>query len=336
MEKKGPFTIEEIKAFSNGKQIWGKYLVLELLQRKTRDGKDFHTFKIGDKSGEVDVIAWENCQWSGEVEAGIVIGLLGDISIYNNRLQITAKRIKGLDEDNLEYQKSPAISLELLTAEFEQTLQDVKDPYLRKLLPYIFTPERKKLFFKSPAAKKIHHNYAGGLLEHTMNIVRLCRQCAANYHQLNLDLLLTGALLHDVGKTRELSMRVTPEYTSYGRLMGHIVMGADILAEGIRAYRQEQGFFPEDLELILKHMILSHHGTLEYGSPVKPLTPEAFMIYSMDNLDAKLFVYFTHIEEDKENPDPFTPYDSLYQQNYYKPRYRYQESPAEERPEKEE
>lgn len=333
MEKKGPYTIGELKAFTTGKQIWGKYLVLELLPRKTRDGKDFYNLKIGDKSGELDVVAWENCQWSGDIVTGKVVGLLGDIGLYNNRLQVTAKRIKGLEDDNLDYQKSPAVSMETLTAEFEQTLQAIRDPYLKGLLPYIFTPERKGRFFRSPAAKKIHHNYVGGLLEHTMNLVKLCRQCAAVYPQLNLDLLLTGALLHDIGKTEELAMQITPEYTVHGRLMGHIIMGMDMLADGIRTFRQEKGFFPEDLELILKHMILSHHGVLEYGSPVKPLAPEAFMLYLMDNLDAKLFVYFTRIEEDMENSDLFTPFDNLYQQNYYKHRYRYQEpeiSPADE------
>ncbi|MDR1159794.1 MAG: HD domain-containing protein [Syntrophomonadaceae bacterium] len=328
--KKGPYTISELKAFTNGQQIWGKYLLLALYKRKTRDGKDFSNLKIGDKSGEIDVVAWENCQWSGNVEAGKVIGLLGDIGFYNNRQQLTAKRIKILeDEDHIDYQKSPEIDINILIAEFEQSLQEVEDLYLRGLLQIIFTSERKDKFFRSPAAKKIHHNYMGGLLEHTVYLVKLSRRIAEVYPKINKDLLLTGALLHDVGKTAELSMSVAaPEYTTVGRLLGHITLGADIVTEAIRDYRQRIGFFPEELAMVLRHMILSHHGVLEFGSPVKPLFPEAFMLYFMDNLDAKMFVYFNHIEEDRENPDPFTPYDNLYQQNYYKYRYSYEKITA--------
>ncbi|MDR1617139.1 MAG: HD domain-containing protein [Syntrophomonadaceae bacterium] len=332
--KKGPYTISELKAFTTGQQIWGKYLLLALYKRKTRDGKDFSNLKIGDKSGEIDVVAWENCQWSGDVEAGRVIGLLGDIGFYNNRQQLTAKRIKILDgEDNINYQKSPETDINVLVVEFERSLQEVEDLYLQGLLQIIFTSERKNKFFQSPAAKKIHHNYTGGLLEHTVYLIKLSRRIAEVYPKINKDLLLAGALLHDVGKTAELSMSVvTPEYTTVGRLLGHITLGADIVAEAVREYRRSVGFFPEELEMALRHMILSHHGVLEFGSPVKPLFPEAFMLYFMDNLDAKMFVYFNQIEEDKENPALFTPYDNLYQQNYYKYRYSYEKMkmPAQE------
>ncbi len=325
MDKKGPFTIRDLKALSPGQQVWGKYLITELTHRKTKDGKDFSNIKIADKTGELDVIAWENCQWSRNTSRGAVVGLLGDLLLFNNRLQITAKRIKELDEKAIAYQKSPETAMEILEGEFEECLLAIKDPYLRELMQVIFTSERKTMFFNAPAAKKIHHNYAGGLLEHTINLVRICKRVGPIYRELNQDLLVVGALMHDVGKLEELSLDITPDYTVEGRLLGHIMLGVEILNEGIKALRKNGVEFPRDLELVLRHMILSHHGLLEFGSPVKPMTPEAFFLYSIDNLDAKMFVFFNSITEDQENSGLFTPYDNLHQQNYYKYRYEYNE-----------
>lgn len=323
MSKKGPYQVKELRTVATGQQIWGKFLILERLNRKTKDGKEIINLKIGDSTGEIDVVVWENCNVSGEPDPGAVVGLLGDLSMYNNRLQITAKRVKMLDEDPIPYLKSPSIDKSSLIEQFENMLASINDPYLKELLERIFIPQVKECFFNAPAARKIHHNYHGGLLEHTLTVAKLCCHAAEIYTELNRDLLITGAILHDAGKMEEYHIKVTPEYTLAGKMMGHIVMGSQIITAEIEKMRNEQRDFPEKLELMLKHMILSHHGNMEYGSPVVPLFPEALLLHMMDNLDAKMFVFFQKIQDDEEGKDLFTPYDNFFGQQYFKYRYHY-------------
>lgn len=324
MEKKGPFTIKELRSLSPGTQFWGKYLVLDKNQRKIKDGRDIINLKLGDTTGEVDAVVWDSCKVTGELENGAVIGLLADVGSYNNRLQATAKRIKVLEEDPLAYLKKPDVDIDDLIAKFEYFINSVTNPHLEELLTRIFTPAIRTIFFRAPAAKKIHHNYSGGLLEHTITVAQLCSQVAGNYPDINRDLLISGALLHDIGKLQEFEMKVVPEYTVEGRLLGHIVMGSELITDQIAQMRAENIGFPVKLEWMLKHMILSHHGSLEFGSPVIPLFPEAFMLYMMDNLDAKMFVYKQKIDENDGTDEFFTNYDTFFGQYFFT--YRYQEN----------
>lgn len=318
---KGPFTIKEIKTLSPGQQVWGKFLVLEKVHRKTKDGKDMYNFKIGDASGDLNVVVWDNCTIAGSAEVGSVIGLLGDVGVFANRVQITAKRIKSLEDDPLPYLKAPAISLDQLKQQLEEILLLVQDRAMKSLLEHIFTPEVKEEFYHTPAAKKIHHNYSGGLLEHTVVVAQMCVRACELYPHLNRDLLITGAVLHDIGKMDEYAVRITPEYTVAGRLIGHIVMGSEMITRSIAEIRASGEEFSAELEWMLKHMILSHHGSLEFGSPVKPLFPEAMVLHMMDDLDARMFVYFNKIKEDESEDPFFTLYDSFFEQNFFKYRY---------------
>jgi 3'-5' exoribonuclease len=324
LEKKGPFTVKELRSLSPGTQFWGKYLILDKNQRKIKDGRDIINLKVGDTTGEVDAVVWDSCKVTGELENGAVIGLLADVGSYNNRLQATAKRIKILEEDPLDYSKKPDVDINDLIEQFEYIINSVTNPYLHELLTRIFAPTVRTIFFRAPAAKKIHHNYSGGLLEHTLTVAQLCTQVAGNYPDINRDLLISGALLHDIGKLQEYEMKVVPEYTVEGRLLGHIVMGSELITTQIAQMRVENIDFPPKLEWMLKHMILSHHGSLEFGSPVIPLFPEAFMLYMMDNLDAKMFVYKQKINENNGADELFTNYDSFFGQYFFT--YRYQEN----------
>jgi 3'-5' exoribonuclease len=321
VEKKGPYTIKELKGLAPGQQIWGKYLIVEKVTRKTKDGKDLTNIKIGDKSGDMDVIVWDSCQVSGELEPGKVVGLLGDLGLYRERLQLTAKRIKLLDELPDLYLRTPDISIDSLASEFADIIASVTDIYMQRLLNLIFQDELRETFIKAPAAKKIHHNYIGGLLEHSVSVARLCKHVSQVYPALNQDLLVTGALLHDLGKIAEYQMKIIPEYTVSGRMMGHIVLGSEMLGEKIRSLRNSMGEFPEELEIMLKHLVLSHHGSLEFASPVVPLFPEALVLHMMDNLDAKMFVFLNRISEAESDDPDFTAYDSLFAQQFYKHRY---------------
>ncbi|HZJ85289.1 MAG TPA: HD domain-containing protein [Syntrophomonadaceae bacterium] len=323
MDKKGPFLIKEIKSLNQGSQLWGKYLVLEKLARKTKDGKDVMNLKVGDASGEIDVVVWENCNVAGEINIGAVIGLLGDLGTYNNRLQVTGKRIKVMEEDVTPYLKGPALDIEVLVEKFDKLISSISDPHILALVQNIFSPELKDAFIKAPAAKRVHHNYPGGLLEHTLQVAYICDMATKLYPALSRDLLIVGAILHDIGKVEEYEIAAVPEYTVSGRLVGHIVLGHEMVDKTIRAIRAQGQDFPDYLEMMIKHMILSHHGNLEYGSPVKPLFPEAFLLHMADNLDAKLFVFLNKIEEDENEDSQFTPYDSFFEQYFFK--YRYEE-----------
>lgn len=322
MDKKGPFTVKELKNLSTGTQFWGKYLILEKVQRKIKDGRDIINLKLGDASGEVDAVVWDSCKVTGQIESGVVIGLLADLGLYNNRLQVTARRIKILEDDPFEYVKKPDADTGAMITDFISTLNSITDPYLQGLLQRIFSSQVQNTFFNAPAAKKIHHNYSGGLLEHTLAVAQLCSKIAESYPELNRDLLVSGALLHDIGKLKEYEMKVVPEYSIEGRLLGHIVMGSELITSQINAMRAEGLNFPDKLEWMLKHMILSHHGNLEFGSPVIPLFPEAFVLYMMDNLDAKLFVFKNKIDENSGDDEFFTNYDSFFGQNFFTYRYR--------------
>lgn len=322
MEKKGASLIKDIRNMSQGEQLWGKYLVLEKNIRKIKDGRDITNLKVGDATGDIDVIVWDTCNISGIIQVGTVIGLLGDLGLYNNRLQVTAKRVKVLEEDPASYLKTPDMSVDELIQEFDQMVASINDYYLHAVIERIFDSSMREKFFHAPAAKKIHHNYVGGLLEHTLHVANLCIKAADIYPMLNRDLLITGAIMHDIGKVQEYEIKITPEYTVAGRMLGHIVQGNEVLGEAIKAIRQEKGDFPEYLEIMLKHMVLSHHGNLEYGSPVKPLFPEAMLLHMMDNLDAKMFVFFNKINEEEEGEGLFTNYDSFFEQTFFKYRYK--------------
>ncbi|MEA1962300.1 MAG: HD domain-containing protein [Bacillota bacterium] len=326
MEQKGPLIIKEANNVGQGQQFHGKYLILDKVHRRTKDGKEIDNLKLGDASGELDAIVWENCPVAGTLEVGAVIALLGDMGNFGGRLQVTAKKIKVLDEPPYPYMRQPDIPIEELIKSFDEMMESITDPYLQLLMENFFTPAFREKFFQSTAAKRVHHNYVGGLLEHTVSVARLCLKVAESFPGLNRDLLLCGALLHDTGKVAEYEIKVAPRYTVEGRLMGHIVMGSEWVGQQIHQVREQGLDFPQKLEWMLKHMILSHHGSLEYGSPVIPLFPEAFVLHEMDHMDAKLHVFFSKMEETQGDEDLFTNYDAFFGQQFFTYRYQAEES----------
>jgi 3'-5' exoribonuclease len=323
LQNKGPFTIKEMKALPAGTQFWGKYLVQDKSIRKTREGKNITHLKISDRSGEMKAVVWDSCQLAGVLETGVVIGLLGDVGVYNQQMQVTAKRIKVLEEEPYPYMKSPGRNVQELKADLEGKIASLADPYMKMLLDRVFTAELWEDFSAAPAAKVIHHNYSGGLIEHTLIVSELCDKAAGLYPSINRDLMITGAILHDIGKIQEFHIDVFPDYTEIGKLVGHIILGYELISREIAAMRTEGLTFPDLLEKTLKNMLLSHHGSLEFGSPVLPLSPEALLLHAMDDLDAKLYVFFNKIKEHEEYDNPFTPYDTFHEQQFYTLRYRY-------------
>ncbi|NLG32888.1 MAG: HD domain-containing protein [Syntrophomonadaceae bacterium] len=319
MERKGPYLVKELKTLQPGVQIWGKYLILEKVQRKTKDGREVINLTVCDSTGDIDAVIWDNCSISGNLQTGLVVGVLGDLGSYNNRLQITAKRVKILEENPDQYIKKPDLDIEKLWFKLNQLIESVSDAYMKELLTRVFSGLNNQ-FGYAPAAKKIHHNYAGGLLEHTIAVANLLDKTAGLYPDTNRDLIITGALLHDIGKVVEYEIKLVPEYTVEGRLLGHIMLGAEIVGRHIEQMKKDGVDFPAKLEWMIKHMILSHHGSLEYGSPVIPVFPEAFLLHIMDNLDARMFVFKEKMAEYSGEDDLFS-YDSLFHQYFFKYRY---------------
>lgn len=323
MNNKGPFTVKELKNLPAGTQFWGKFLVQDKTTRKTREGKNITHLNISDRCGEIKAVVWDSCQLAGVLETGAVIGMLGDIGIYNQQRQITAKRIKVLDEDPQGFMKSPERDVKELKQELEQKMDSLSDPHIKNLFCRIFTPQMWQEFLAAPAAKVIHHNYSGGLIEHTLVVTELCDKAAGLYPDINRDLMIAGAILHDIGKIQEIRIEVLPDYTEIGKLVGHIVLGYELVSREIAAMREEGLEFPDLLEKMLKNMILGHHGSLQFGSPVLPLSPEALLLHAMDDLDAKMYVFFNKIMEHEDDQKPFTPYDTFHEQQFYTSRYRY-------------
>ncbi len=317
---------QEMRASNVGQQVSGKFLILDKVYRKTKDGKDMHNLKLGDSSGEIDAVVWENCRLTGTLASGAVIGILGDMGNFAGKNQITAKIIKVLDEDPYLYQKQ-AENLDELKRHFADLVREINDSYLKELTNQIFEPATREIFFRAPAAKRIHHNYPGGLLEHSCQVADLALKMASSYAYLNKDLLLFGALVHDIGKILEYKNGATPQYTTEGKLLGHIVIGSEMVGQKIALIRAGGKDFPEHLEWMIKHMILSHHGSMEFGSPVIPLFPEAFALHVADNLDAKMFIFNYKMQENSNEEEYFTNYDNFFAQQFFTYRYAAQEEP---------
>lgn len=260
----------------------------ELLPFKEKAGK-FLSLSLGDKTGEIDAKLWDNAE---EEAAGLNVAdfvlVKGMVTTYNQRPQITLESVKkvSVKPSDLVYflPTSPRDATEMWE-ELQQKIAGIANPHLQSLVRQIFGDETlAEQFRRAPAAKAHHQAYLGGLLEHTLNVVKLAEHIAAAYEGVDRDLLLTGALLHDIGKIYEYRYDVFIDYTDAGRLLGHIVIGAGLVQERLRDLPD----FPETLKLKVLHMIVSHHGRYEWQSPKRPKFLEAAILHQADYLDAEV------------------------------------------------
>jgi 3'-5' exoribonuclease len=279
-----------IKDLREGTRLTGIYLCKTRQSAMTKNGKPYDNVVLQDKTGTLDGKVWEpNSAAIEEFEALDYVEIMGDVTTFAGALQISIKRARKVGEgeyDPADYLPASVYDTEQMYQELVQYVESVKNPYLSALLKHYFVedPELIKRFKASSAAKSVHHGFLGGLLEHTLSVTRLCRYFAKAYPILNYDLLITAAIFHDIGKTRELSAFPQNDYTDDGQLLGHIMIGAEMIHDGAAAIDG----FPLKLENELKHCILAHHGELEYGSPKKPALAEAMALNLADNADARL------------------------------------------------
>lgn len=291
-----------IKDYKAGDRISDIYLCKYKQAAVTKNGKPYENVILQDKTGTIDAKVWEpDSAGIGEYDALDYIQVVGDVNSFQGALQVSIKRIRVCEEgeyDPADYLPVSRKGIESMYQELTGFIDSIENVSLKTLLRNLFIKDEKfvKSFKNSSAAKTVHHGFVGGLLEHTLSVVKLCDYYCRMYPLLNRDLLLTAALCHDIGKTKELSAFPRNDYTDAGQFLGHIVIGVEMVGEKIR----EIEGFPEILSAELKHCILAHHGEYEFGSPKKPAIMEAAALNFADNTDAKMQTFTELLEGTKE------------------------------------
>ena len=279
-----------INELREGEKISGIYLCKHKQAAVTKNGKPYENLILQDKTGTIDGKIWEpNSLGIDEFDPFDYIDVVGDVTSFQGSLQVSIKRARKAGEGEYDPGNYLPVSDKNVDTMYQELLgcaAQVKNPYLHRLLMSFFEEDEEfvRAFKGNSAAKTVHHGFIGGLLEHTLSVTKLCQYYCKTYPILNQDLLLTSAMLHDIGKTKELSPFPKNDYTDDGQLLGHIMIGAEMVHDKAR----EIPGFPEKLESEVKHCILAHHGELEYGSPKKPALAEAVALNLADNTDAKM------------------------------------------------
>ncbi len=293
-----------IDSLRDGDRITAIYLCKQKSSAMTKTGKEYENVILQDKTGSLDCKIWDPMS-SGinEFEAMDYVEVSGRLSTFNGVLQLSIERARRCDEgeyDPKDYLPVSSRDIEEMYKELLGYVNAMKNPHIKKLLESFFVEDLEfvKKFKNSSAAKAIHHGFVGGLLEHSVSVAKLCNTLGDFYPILNKDLLVASALLHDIGKVRELSAFPMNDYTDDGQLLGHIVMGVEMVSEKLRGIPD----FPAKLAGEIKHCIVAHHGELEFGSPKKPALIEALVLSMADNLDAKI-EQMTEIFNSNESDD---------------------------------
>jgi len=309
-----------INQFRKGQSVEGFFLAKEKTVSKTKTGNPYLSLRLADRTGEIEGRVWDKAaEFAPLFEKDDFIKVQGEVDEFQGVPQLRILRLRkaaGGEIDPADFLPKTAQDVDSLLSEIGEILKSVRNPHLRVLLESFLTDEEfVKKFKTAPAAKAMHHVYLGGLLEHTLSVLRLIRLVAPQYKDLDPDLLLSGGFLHDVGKVDELAYERSFDYTDRGRLLGHITLTAEMLDRKIQGLPD----FPETLALLLKHLVLSHHGEYIFGSPKRPKTLEALLLHHLDDLDAKMNAFASWIEKEKESPSRWTSYHKLFDRFLLKP-----------------
>jgi len=307
-----------IKDIKPGEKVNESFLVTEKNLAFSQKGTPYLNLRLKDKTGEVDGKIWENAiEWDKAFSKGDVIKAQGGAVSFRNTVQLSITGVRKVDDSAVEiaeYLPASKGDIDVMFADLMAFVEQIETPCLRALLHLFFHEgEVADLFKKAPAAKGFHHVYIGGLLEHTLSVIRLLDQVTKHYQGINRDLLITGGILHDIGKIYEYTYDRMFDYSDEGRLIGHIVIGLEMLDERIGAVEG----FPTQLAMELRHLILSHHGTQEFGSPKRPKTLEALIVHFIDDLDAKVNAFQEFVKESDDNSH-WTPFHKLLERFIYK------------------
>ena len=297
----------------------GPLLVRDKITAMAKNGKPYLTLKLMDRAGEVEGRVWERVdEFAERFEKDDFVQVQGKASVYLGKMQLVIQdlaRLSAEEVDIADFIPVAKRSVEAMEGDLREKVASFSDPHLKALLEaFLADADFLSRYRTAPAAKAMHHVYLGGLLEHSLAVADLADDICRRYPDINRDLLVTGALLHDIGKISELSYERSFDYTDAGKLLGHIVMGVEMIEAKIRQIPD----FPPILATLIKHLLLSHHGQYEYGSPKRPKTMEAVILNFIDDLDAKINGVRSHIEKEPENSGAWTSYHRLYDRYFFK------------------
>ena len=296
------------------------FLVKDKVKGIGKNGKSFLSLLIGDKTGHIDARVWDRADEISDLfEIGDLVFIKGQVQTYLNRKQIIIHKVEKIMSE--EYKKEDfsledkKIDSHALYSELIQIVQQISSQPIRQLiLESLQDEEIKNLLLKAPAAKTIHHARRGGLLEHIVSICKVMKMLSSHYTFLNQDLILFGAIFHDIGKVWELDIQKDQiQYSHKGRMLGHMQLACELIE---RKSQRILGF-PEDLREIMKHIVLSHHGKLEYGSPVRPYFLEAMLVAMIDELDSKIDTVHTFIESERHTGETWSRYNESFERYFY-------------------
>ena len=302
-----------LRTLKEGDVFTGHLLALEAAYKTSSRGSEYLELKLGDASGDIKAFLWDIRAIEGDMDLvapDVFLKVKGAITSFNGRTQMKLDKVRFTPDSEIEdfsrFFPVSARPVDDMLQELDALIQTIGDPWIRHLLQALLVEDAllRAAFAKAPAAKSLHHVCLGGLLEHSLSVAAMAERACAHYQALNRDLVLAGVLLHDIGKTAELSYERSFGYTDTGNLLGHITLETQWIAQAISKIPD----FPEELRLQILHIVLAHHGKLEFGSPVLPRTPEALIVHYLDDLDGKLEAMFRLIGDDNTqgNWSPFS------------------------------
>lgn len=299
-----------------GDMVSSIYLCKDKRSLQTKAGKNYYSMQLHDKTGSVDGKVWDLSSGIEHFESMDYIQVDAQVTSFQGTLQLNIRRVRKAEEGEyapIDYMPCSKRNMDEMYEELVTMIHTVKEPHLLQLLQMVFTEDADfiKVFKLHSAAKTMHHNFAGGLLEHSLSVAKLSDFYAKNYPIINRDLLITAALCHDIGKMNEISSFPENDYTDEGQLIGHIVAGTIMLDENMKKIEG----FPVKLANELKHCILSHHGELEFGSPKKPALLEAVALAFADNTDAKLEGFIELLDDGLEKGEEWLGYSRMFETN---------------------
>jgi 3'-5' exoribonuclease len=312
--------MQTIAALKEGDWVEEIYLVTSKQVSTAKNGVIYLSLKLADKTGEIDGKLWDNAdEISGRFAREDFVRVKGMASLYQGSMQIKMKALEKVDDSRVDianFLETSPRDIDDMVKELRSVSSSVANKYLRQLMnAFLDDPAFMTAFKRSPAAKTLHHNYIGGLLEHVIELVGLARDVARHFPSVDLDLLTVGAFLHDIGKVKELAVRKSIEYTTEGRLLGHISLGYEMIVEKVSTIPS----FPPELSLLLKHIMLSHHGEYEFGSPKRPKIQEAIVINYLDDLAAKINNFQATLRKENVAEGAWTSYSKMHDRYLYRP-----------------
>lgn len=331
------FYVRDAAQFEN-KNITTYFVVASKQVKPRKNGEPYLALSLADRTGQIDAKVWDNV---GDIIDGFeqddFVKVKGLINKYNQRFQLTVHKLRRCEESEIDfadYLPKTNKDIDELWCTLSEFIAGFQNPYLKKLVEvFMADPELAQAYKTAPAAKTLHHAYIGGLLDHVVSLFKSCDLLCRNYPQIDRDLLLTGAFLHDIGKIHELTYARSFSYTSKGQLLGHMIIELEMLKEKLA---QVPGF-PDELKTLVEHLIISHHGQYEFGSPKLPMFPEALMLHYLDDLDSKMESMRAHFEREQDMESPWTSYNPSLARPLVNPKKflakKKADAPAEERAE---